>query len=80
MHAHGGCGGRRDADCQLDHAASGCSPGVVLSSRTCLGQEEELEQEGEESDSDFSDSNDGGGGGETEGAGCEGRVATFSTF
>ena len=25
------CGGRRNADCQLDHAASGCSPGVSLS-------------------------------------------------
>ena len=25
------CGGRRNADCQLDHAASGCSPGGVLS-------------------------------------------------
>ena len=24
-------GGRRNADCQLDHAASGCSPGVLLS-------------------------------------------------
>ena len=33
----------------------------VFHTRTCLGQEEELEQEGEESDSDFSDSNDGGG-------------------
>jgi hypothetical protein len=24
-------GGRRNADCQLDHAASGCSPGILLS-------------------------------------------------
>ena len=34
--AHRACtpwrrGGRRNADCQLDHAASGCSPGVVMS-------------------------------------------------
>jgi len=34
--AHRACtrwrrGGRRNADCQLDHAASGCSPGVLLS-------------------------------------------------
>ena len=28
---HGRRGGRRNADCQLDHAASGCSPGVLLS-------------------------------------------------
>ena len=26
-----GRGGRRNADCQLDHAASGCSPGGVMS-------------------------------------------------
>ena len=25
------CGGRRNANCRLDHAASGCSPGGVLS-------------------------------------------------
>ena len=32
MHAHGALrGGRRNADCQLDHAASGCSPGDILS-------------------------------------------------